>query len=493
MTAYAVEQGVCHGRDFTGTGLLNKLDAFMTRAPAISGGGAGWIKYDDQSGLSTDPYIVYCNVASPVVNTPGLKFIQFKLTTLTGLRIEIRPYLWWNLTTHTGFGGFAAHNVTTADSADFTGDYRGGPEFLSVMSFVSAWSIWAWDEMDLDANLDVNSFVGSVNSTNISGDPTFQIDGMDITAGLVNAIDANGWSYIRVVNTSGSNYQINFYNNSSYTTLVAQTAIFANPAGKSLIAFSQVSASTVAGNIRVTGPLVAAASIAYRVNRIDIPSGQISNYQVGDFLFIYDFSENRNAVNYFQVLAINGNILTTTNLYRPFSALARLGTYPHPYIVFGTGNSLMEGRSNIPYHSVIGSIANYHNGNSPNDITPEFNSAGAPNWLVAGNRCSPSIGFSTDDRYITRMSPNDKNVYALQKPGVYEYRTYGRTATQPANGNRGYGQPRSFVLGDSTGLTVNVHQRRVNGIDYTFFNTADQLVADATAWGYFVRETQSAT
>lgn len=494
MTAFAVEQNICTGRSWSGAGILAKLAAFMVRAPASSGGGAGWTLFDDQSSAGTNPYMVWCNVSSPTVNTLGQKFLKVQLPSATGSVISIRPYLWWDTTLHAGYGQFAAHYVTTADAADFTYDFRGGPEFISIMTFVSSWSVWGWDEIDLDPNLVESTVSATLASTNITGDSLNQINGIDFNTGLTTCIDSNGWSYIKIINTTGTTYRVDFYSNSSYTTLVAQTGTFAQlTAG----AFSVINftGTGVSGQIRLMGLTTAAATIAYRANRLDITSGMVSQFSVNKFYYVTDYSLGKSSVNYFQVLSISGNVLTVSALYRPFSASSKVGGYPHPYYVYGSNSTLMEWHSSIPYMSVQGKAANYSAIQIPNEHTEEFYIDGTTqNWSNVGLRSSPGIGFSSDDMYITRMSPNDDQLYALQKPGICEYFTFGRAAGSGVpDGNRGYGQAKNLLVGYATGLTQNVHGRRVAGIDYTYFGGAQAIVGNASSWGFFIRETQSAS
>lgn len=160
--AYQIESGSCTGRGFSAVdtdGFLAKFYTWVTKAPAS--GGPGWYIIDDQSALGTDPYIVVCDVAVPVVNDidtgqNGMppKFIKIGMVNTDAGYVQAFSYMWWDSTAHTGEGLFYGTKLVTYDSAEFAYDFRGGTECMIIQSRTGTnWSTFVFDEWTGDPNL----------------------------------------------------------------------------------------------------------------------------------------------------------------------------------------------------------------------------------------------------------------------------------------------------------------------------------------------------
>lgn len=133
------ETGICHGRGFVGSdpsGLLAKINIFLTTAGPS---GPEWYVHDDQSALSTNPYIVYTDTATPTVNavTTGPaggppKFIKIGYLTSEAGNIRTNSYAWWDSSTHIGRLTVHGHRIYTYDDSDFQYYIGAGPDGIVI-------------------------------------------------------------------------------------------------------------------------------------------------------------------------------------------------------------------------------------------------------------------------------------------------------------------------------------------------------------------------
>lgn len=161
-TVWGKEAGQATGRGFAGVdpdGFLAKFKAWVVKAPVDHG--PGWFLHDDQSALGTDPYIVVCDVDAPAVNSmnngpsglpPKFMRIWMKSTEVGCIRVE--NFLWWNKSTHTGYGYWGGYYVYTYDSATFEYRFRGGYCGIVIHSRrASSWSHAGVLDWEGDSNL----------------------------------------------------------------------------------------------------------------------------------------------------------------------------------------------------------------------------------------------------------------------------------------------------------------------------------------------------
>jgi len=178
MADYQIESGACHGRGFAGldaNGFLAKFYTWVTKS-AMSGG-PGWYIIDDQSSIA-NPYIVVCDIASPVVNDIDTgkaggppKFIKISKIDAESGKIRAQYYCWWDTGTHIGQGLFAGYFINTYDDADFAYDFRGGDECMIIQSRLgTAWDSAMLDEWLGDTNLvEATTKVGVLQSGVVAG------------------------------------------------------------------------------------------------------------------------------------------------------------------------------------------------------------------------------------------------------------------------------------------------------------------------------------
>jgi hypothetical protein len=159
-----MESGSCHGRGFSGAdpnGFLAKFKTWIETAPGVSSGGPGWTIIDDQSAAVSNPYIVVCDIAAPVVNdyNTGMnggppKFVQVGMTTTQAGYIYCKSWCWWDVGTSTGRGQWNGYLIATYDDADFAYDFRGGDDCLIIQARTgSSWATFVLSEWTGDANL----------------------------------------------------------------------------------------------------------------------------------------------------------------------------------------------------------------------------------------------------------------------------------------------------------------------------------------------------
>lgn len=507
MAGFKVVQDVCHGRDFTAPaggvkgGLLYAI-ATSGIASLVSGG-LGWSMQDDQRALGTDPYIVLCSLNAPGANTPA-KFIQFLMPTATGSQIRAFYWLYWDPATHTGRGLYGAHNIRTDDSVDFIYDFRGGPECLFLHTYTTA-ATWegTWiDEFTLDPNI-IDSVSATTAVLNYTDNGNIQFRGIDLTGGtMANGLDVNGNMYISVILVSGSTYRIDIFNNTARGAgdLIWRSNTFtglANSAARQTLTGTAQNSSGVTYNVYMQGPTVADATIVFRQNKITVGTGEGAQFTVGNYYFIYDLT-TRLAVNSFLVTAKSGDVLSVDRLYRPFPIGAKIGSYPHPYFVAGTGNSLWGNRAGIPYMGVTGTMGNFVSSEtgSQSGIVEISNAStllasGIWNFYPA---YGPSAVTSAEDNYITRQSPNRKGLWALQRPGIVERTAHESESAGSWAAKAAYGQLKNVILGAQGTMTANLHGRTLGGIDYLFFRLINAYVTSSSqSWAACIRDTQSNT
>jgi hypothetical protein len=108
-----------------------------------------------------NPFIVVTDVASPNwndVNTglSGLppKYLIFTKQDNQAGYIQVQACLWWDKTTHKGYGYYGGSVVVTLDDSDFNYYFRGGTEGIIISSRIgSSWSHAGVLDFEGDANL----------------------------------------------------------------------------------------------------------------------------------------------------------------------------------------------------------------------------------------------------------------------------------------------------------------------------------------------------
>jgi hypothetical protein len=155
------ETDVCHGRGFAGSDPTGYLARFYTWITTAAPAGPEWFIIDDQSAAVSDPYIVVCDIAAPVVNDIDTgqnggppKFVKVGMITTEAGFVRFQPYMWWDSGTHVGRGLFAGHKLATYDDADFQYFFVGGTEgFMMTARTGTVFSTSIIDEWTGDVNL----------------------------------------------------------------------------------------------------------------------------------------------------------------------------------------------------------------------------------------------------------------------------------------------------------------------------------------------------
>jgi hypothetical protein len=142
-TVWHVETGIATGRSFATDGFMDK---FKTWVDLSAGYGPAWFIIDDQS-AGSDPYIVISDVAAAGANDissgpSGLpaKFIKIGYLDSEAGFIRMQHYLYWNTSTHVGYGVWQGKRVATYDAAQFEYRFRGG--YIGMMVSARLASTW---------------------------------------------------------------------------------------------------------------------------------------------------------------------------------------------------------------------------------------------------------------------------------------------------------------------------------------------------------------
>jgi hypothetical protein len=131
-------------------------NAITGTAINISSAGSGTLSI-----IAREKYIVVCDTLSPAVNDYNTspsggapKFIKIGFADSEAGSVRAQPYLWWNATTHCGYGLWAGKKITTSDDADFSYDFRGGDECMFIQSRIgTSWTCFYLDEFTGDVEL----------------------------------------------------------------------------------------------------------------------------------------------------------------------------------------------------------------------------------------------------------------------------------------------------------------------------------------------------
>lgn len=124
-----IESGTVIDRSFNAGGLSKAFKDWVVKTQPNHG--PNWFVWDDQSTIGSNPYIIVSNQASPTANSKAV-FIRW-LVTSAAERIEMSAYLWWNNSTHVGFG-FAETFYITTQTGTFSYYFRGGDYLIAAMT-----------------------------------------------------------------------------------------------------------------------------------------------------------------------------------------------------------------------------------------------------------------------------------------------------------------------------------------------------------------------
>lgn len=155
MATFGREADSFIDRGFSGVdanGFLAKFKAWVVKTPANHG--PGWFVIDDQSSLATDPYIVVCDVESPVVNAYNSgqsggapKFIKIGYESADVGYVYARTGLWHDVASHTFRGIFGGYRLNVGQTTEYAYLFMGGAECMLIGARQgSSWSVFFIDE-----------------------------------------------------------------------------------------------------------------------------------------------------------------------------------------------------------------------------------------------------------------------------------------------------------------------------------------------------------
>ena len=456
--ALGIQSGSVVDRSFNSGGLMNALDDLMVEIPANHGG--GWFMWDDRRGISTDPYVVYCDQATPTPNSKAT-FVQIQMSS-GNERIHIFVYLWWDNVTHVGSILWAGSWLRTV-TGSFAYYFRGGPDLLSFITRIGTqvdhWRLSRWAGIwnpTTGKGCEPETASGVLAAPAfLETDPGGYLSGYHNITGYTGNLDVNGKLYFSIVLVSGSTYNIQVFKDAARTQRVAFTGNFTNTAvgAKSLTADN---ASGIGGTITTDITVAAAGNIECRFNRLTLGAGQGANFTVNRRYFVIDLAITGTPyIRYVKVTAINGDILTVDNMgANNVNTGGYISPYPHRWVVSGNlgygsnfgGAGIPTGSSWIPYTSRQGGEAPGANSNTQY----------VSDWM---------------QNVLDQVNPDDDNEYPCQFPWVVE-----SGAIDPAASNRFWGKEINVIVTAGAGMSALQDRRVLNGIPYIAINSGSNAV-----------------
>jgi hypothetical protein len=336
------------------------------------------------------PFRVFCTVAAPTPNQVCKYLVVTSMRTYTGLsgiNVPIQCCLYWNTTTHIGYGyWFGAILALGTASGTYYYSFRGNTNIVVLGGRYSGSS--AWTSFTLD------NFTGSSNSL-ILEDPT-------------------------------------------------KSGILTSPA--------------------TSGPFIT----------LQLGTGQASNFTVGNYYYIYDFT-NHSWVDYVRITARDTGLdqITVDAISYNYPVGAVLGPYPHRFYAavstsanpfggfadnfsYSQGTGISGSRSAIPYVSAA----------------PGYVFHGQVGYIYGACSIDAQITYA-----ITRVDPDDNGRYLVQRPTIYEaYRNNSVSSTSGCD--RFYGTANNIYIGTNTNFSTAT--RTIGGLNYTWLSTAASSFCNCT-------------
>lgn len=483
MASWQRENGSFKGRGFGSVdgipSLLNRIKTWFPK-DAVSGG-PGWFIIDDQSAAFPNPYIVVSDVAAPTNANKG-KIVQFKLVLSSSDCIEIRYWMWWDVTAHTGTHNYAAYTVNTQENAENEYNLRGGPEGFILMTRIgSTWDYCYLDEWEgTSILLESAALEGTLQQTytEVLNDGGNQVTEFWRLRNIGPHLDASGKLYVSVV-VSGSNSQIFIYKDSSRTQLIGQTTN-ANTIGT--VTVTAQNSSGITGSIRRNA--ITATDTDIEVDfTLHMGAGEGANFTVGEFYYIWDLNQATAQAAYFKVLGkVSSDNLIVDGLNNvQFRTGSVASPYGHRWMVNGNQNTGLENqtssvRAQIPYMSNLAS--------TPNGTVDSVMCLSDGVTLSGAAATQAGSDFMTN--LIQRLGPDDKGRYAVQRPTVFELepRQFGNVTTGGNYHNRAYGRAKNIYATSFVGLAQMNDGRIISGQEFICFLSTNP-------YAYLVRHSTS--
>lgn len=198
---------------------------------------------------------------------------------------------------------------------------------------------------------------------------------------------------------------------------------------------------------------------------LTLDTGQGANFTQDKWYYLYDFN-GQSKVNYVQVTNVSGDQITVDHIDAGFTQYSVIGAYVHRWVSGGdarlnTANYNYQGRpSTIPYCSQKYSDESHH------DYTIHNQS---------GYIYGPSPYWSYENYYLSRMSPNDEGVYAVQRGGIVEGVYPANLNNNKAWTNRAYGTPKNSYVTLLGTMARNQDGRVIGGKNWLYFRTVSEL------------------
>lgn len=436
--ALGIQNGSVTSRGFVSGGLGNALFNWFTLIPALHG--PGWYVVDDQRALGTDPYFVVSDQSSPTANSKAI-FLRITQNS-SNERIEIRPYLWWNSSTHVGFVNFSERALTTI-TGSFAYYFRGGTNIILLATRIGTsisyyrlsrfQGIW---NATTGKGLEPETAQGTLTQPAFqeTGDNNNQLSGYHNLTGYAPLLDAASKLYFSV-SVSGANIGLNIYRDSARTLRVG----FITPANYSVpqaVTVQPDNSSGLGGTIFFDAKIANDTDIEVTFLRLVLGTGEGANFTVGRRYFLCDFTGTSARIDYVTVTAISGNTLSISGIgaYN-FQTGAYLSPYPHRWI--SSGDTAWSGSlgpaASAPYRNVLGSA---------------FSNTPTANYSITG---------SSHTDILQNINPDDATDYPVERPWL-------RINTMIL------GYEIEAIIGAGAGLSAFQDRRIVNSVPWLCYN-----------------------
>ena len=214
--------------------------------------------------------------------------------------------------------------------------------------------------------------------------------------------------------------------------------------------------------VTATGTLAAPIVAGSNVN-ITVGGGEGANFTIDKYYYIYDFVGHA-WVDYVKCTNVVGDVVTVNLITAPhnYPAGAVMASYAHRQLAFG--NSVVVG---------IDNDFSYAGGYTACSKIPYCSAAPGYEFHSQNGKIWGNIVYSYEEKYLTKMSPNDEALYANQRPGITENNRENDFATTSMN--RGYGIPDDCYITLKGGMAAGLDGRTISKKDYLYFEDLSQV------------------
>lgn len=219
---------------------------------------------------------------------------------------------------------------------------------------------------------------------------------------------------------------------------------------------------------------------------IQLDTGEASNFTADNYYYILDF-DGQTKAQYVKVESVNGGSdqITIETLHDDVAAGAILGAYIHRWVGFGDG------------HLTSANLANFcvtYNAMDCLSTIPYVSSIDASNVMNLNYSfgISGSVGLDVARNYMSTIAPDDKNNYAVMRPGIYELSIHNNNVDSATGMNRAYGILKNTWLICTTALSSFLDGKTIGGDNFVHTQLENAMFNGGSAlYSVLVLDTES--